>query len=502
MRRLARDILLMIVATGISRVFGLAREVAVANRFGLTAAYDAFLIAFFLPHMLRQLFAEGALSVAFVPLYTEERLRSEADAQRFACNVMSWLTLVLPAVAGIGILAAPLLVRALAIGFSADKLQLTVFIARIVFPFIILVGYSAVMMGILQSHRRFFAASLAPVWSNVGMVLGAVLLAAAFPSYPILGLALGLLIGGFGQILGQLPSLRAVGFRFRFSLFPIHPAVWSLLRRMSPAVVALAVTQINLLVDNQLASFLGDGGVSALQYGMRLFQLPIGVLGVSLATALLPRFSSAHSAGDDEAFSGYLGDGLVASLFLLLPAMAGLLIVGPDLIRLLFEHGEFQAADTVRTARVLTAYLVGLVPYGFVYVQTRASYAMGRTGIPLIASAFAVAANVALDLLLVRSMQEMGLALATAIAGVINAGILAYLLRRKMRITRRRLRRIGSTMLGTALVVVAALVARLSIAGLGLPAVSVLVPSVVGCAVYAAYARWTGLWAEVGITRD
>jgi len=499
MRRLARDVLLMILATGISRVFGLGREVAVADRFGLTAAYDAFLIAFFLPHTLRQLFAEGALSVAFVPLYAEQRTSSEKDAHRFACNVISWLTLALPIVAGLGVLAAPLLVRVLAIGFSAEKLNLTVFIARIVFPFIILVGLSAVLMGILQAHRRFFAASLAPVWSNIGMILGAVVLAAAFPANPIMGLAVGLLVGGAGQILGQLPSLRAIGFRFRFVLFPVHPKVWCLLRRMAPAVLALAVTQINLLVDNQLASFLEDGGISALQYGMRLFQLPIGVLGVSVATALLPRFATAHATGDDAAFSDYFGSGLVASLFLLLPAMAGLLVVGPDLVRLLFEHGQFQAIDTARTTHVLMAYLVGLVPYGLVYVQTRASYALGRSGIPLIASTCAVAANVVLDLLLVGALQETGLALATAVAGVVNAAVLAFLLRRTVRLSRRRWREVGRTILGTLLVAAGALGSRWSVASLGHPAVSVVVPVVVGCAVYTAYAWWTGLWAGVGL---
>ena len=182
----------------------------------------------------------------------------------------------------------------------------------------------------------------------------------------------------------------------------------------------LAVTQVNLLVDNKLASYLGDGGISALQYAMRLFQLPLGVLAVSVATALLPRFSQAWARRDEVGFLRYLNEGIVASALVLLPAMVGLLVIGTDVVRLLFEHGSFTSADTVRTARVLSFYLIGLAPYGWVYVLTRAAYARGKPLFPLLASTVAVGVNVALDLILISSMREAGLALATAVAGILS----------------------------------------------------------------------------------
>ncbi len=506
MKRLARDVLLMAAATAISRVLGLFRDVAIAAQFGAGAAYDAFLIAFFVPHFLRQLLAEGALSTAMVPVYTEllessqQDTDTSADADAFASNLISWLILLFPVIVVLGIVLAPWYAPFLASGFDPGKLVLTVRLTRIVFPFIAVIGIAAVIMGILNAHRRFFAASFAPVWFNVGMLVGVLVLAPRMEP-AILGVGLGVLIGGSAQLVSQIPALLNVGFRFRFQILPIHPRIRRMVWLMAPAFLTLAVTQINLMVDNKLASHLGDGGISALQYAMRLFQLPLGVLAVSVATALLPRFSEAWARRDEDGFSRYLNEGIVASTLVLLPAMVGLLVIGPDVVRLLFEHGSFTPIDTVRTARALSYYLIGLAPYGWVYVLTRAAYARGRPMFPLLASTLAVGVNVALDLLLISSMREAGLALATAIAGICNAALLGIILLRKQHLARDSVYRLCWIGMGCAgLFAVTALTRRWL--GDSSRALAVFAPTLVGIAFYAAFVRFTPLWQAVVAFRE
>lgn len=505
MKRLARDVLLMAAATAMSRVLGLFRDVAIADRFGAGAAYDAFLIAFFVPHFLRQLLAEGALSTAMVPVYTElHESSASADASgsadAFASNLISWLILLFPVVVVLGIILAPWYVPFLASGFDPGKLALTVRLTRILFPFIAVIGIAAVLMGILNAHRRFFAASFAPVWFNVGMLLG-VLVLAPRTDPAILGVGIGVLIGGSAQLISQIPALSNVGFRFRFRILPIHPRIRRMIWLMAPALLTLAVTQVNLMVDYKLASHLGDGGISALQYAMRLFQLPLGVLAVSVATALLPRFSQAWARQDEDRFSGYLNEGIVASALVLLPAMVGLLVVGRDVVRLLFEHGSFTAADTLRTSRVLSYYLIGLAPYGWVYVLTRAAYARGRPLFPLLASMLAVGVNVALDLLLISSMKEAGLAFATAIAGVCNAILLGIILLRTRGVTRDSIRRLCWIGLGCAGLFAVTALTR-SWIGDHSRLLAVFVPTLVGITFYAAFVRFTPLWQAVSSLRE
>ena len=501
MRRLARDILLMALATGVSRLLGLARMGAIANRFGASAAYDAFLIAFFLPNLLRGLLAEGALSTAFVPIYTGLHVRPdggsrERPADAFAGNLLSWLLVLFPITVALGVLTAPLYVPFLASGFGTEKLSLAISLTQWIFPFVALMGFAAIFMGILNAHRRFFAASFAPVWFNVGMLVGVLGLAHAFPDAPIYGLAAGVLLGGAGQLASQIPALRRVGFRFHLHLFPVAPAIRTLARRMAPAVLALAVTQVNLLVDNKIASYLPDGGISALQYAMRLFQLPLGMFAVSIGTALLPRLSSAHTRSDDASFSRDLGDGLTLSGLVLLPAMAGLLILGTDVVRLLFEHGSFGPAETARTAGPLLAYTIGLLPYGLVFVLTRASHALGRTVVPVLASILAVGVNVGLDLALVGPLQETGLALATATAGWVSAGLLVLFLRRQVAWDR-AFGRHTLPILGGTLLMAAIVFGLRALLGSAHAALVVFVPTGCGVAVLAGITRLTSLWGLV-----
>lgn len=501
MTRLARDVLLMAAATALSRGLGLLRDVAIADHFGAGAAYDAFLIAFFVPHFLRQLLAEGALSTAMVPIYTQLKESSpEADADGFASNLISWLILLFPMLVLCGILLAPIYIPFLASGFDPAKLSLTVTLTRIVFPFIAIIGIAAVIMGILNAHRRFFAASLAPVWFNVGMLVGILILAPRMEP-PILGVGLGVLIGGVAQLGSQIPSVLKTGFRFRFQLFPIHADIRRLAGLMTPALLTLAVAQVNLMVDNKLASHLGDGGISSLQYAMRLFQLPLGVLAVSIATALLPRFSKAWARQDEGAFYRHLDQGLLVSALMLLPAMVGLLVIGSDVIGLLFEHGSFVAVDTARTARVLSFYLIGLVPYGWVYVFTRAAYARSKPLFPLLASAVAVGVNVALDLLLISSMREAGLALATAISGICNAAMLGMILLWNRRLPMNSIAQLGWIGLGCVGLFAVTAGVRVCLYDAS-RLLGVLMPTVAGIIFYASFVRLSPLWRIVSALRE
>ncbi len=490
MKRLARDVLLLAIATGISRVFGLFRDMTIADRFGAGAAYDAFLIAFFVPHLLRQLLAEGALSTAFIPTYTDA-LVTDQEANHLANNVLSLLLIIFPAVVIAGDLLVPYYLPFLASGFSPEEMRLSIRLAQILFPFIALVGFAAVFMGILNAHHRFFAAALAPVMFNLGMIIGALVIAPYF-SVPIAGLAIGALIGGAGQLVFQLPAIIKVGFQFRFTLRPLHPGVRRIARLMAPAAIGLAVTQINLLVDNKLASYLATGAISSLQYAMRLFQLPLGMFAVSIATALLPRFSRAVAHADDRLLSDQLRTGIEAGAFVLLPAMVGLYALGEPIIALLFQHGEFTPADTARAAHVLYFYLIGIFPYGLVYTFTRAFYALGKTVYPLIASAAAVAANIAFDLLLIGPMRVDGLAIATSISGIVNALILFIALAGRVNPTRDSGVVMGKILTGCALLYVSVWGIGRWLAGWNL-AGYVFVAIGVGVGIYLLYAKMSGL---------
>jgi putative peptidoglycan lipid II flippase len=428
---LIRSALLIASATALSRVLGLVRETVIAYEFGASAEYDAFLIAFLLPHMLRMLLAEGALSTAFVPLFTEYASRSgRALAQRFASNVFTVALLAFPVIVVLGIWLAPYYVPFLADGFDEAKRTLTVQLTAITFPFLMLVGLAAIVMGVLHSHGKFFAPAFAPVLFNVGLITGALVLARLVDP-PIYGLAYGVLLGGLAQWLFQIPFLRG-RFRYRPTLDLGDEGLRRLLILMLPTVLGLLVVELNLLVDNKLASRLGDGNIASLQYAIRLFQLPLGLFAVALATALLPQLSRLAARSQDDAFLESLQHGLRLAAFVLLPAAVGLLVLGGPVIALLFEHGRFTAADTARTLYVLRFLSLGLLGYGATHLLTRAFYALRDTRTPVAISAVAVGVNIALDYALIGPLGVGGLALATALAGLIQMALLAWMLQRRL----------------------------------------------------------------------
>jgi len=371
--------------------------------------------------------AEGALSTAFIPLYTRRLQQDPERADAFAGAVLSLALVAFPVLILLGILLAPWVVPFLADGFDAAQLALTLRLSRITFPFIGLIGLAALAMGVLNAHGRFAVPALAPVAFNAAMI--AVVLSLA--GWGAVSLALGVLLGGAAQLLVQLPSLKG-RFRFRWRLDWRDPGMRELLSLLLPAVAGLAVVQVNVLVDNKLASHLPAGGISALQYAIRLFQLPLGMFAVAVSTAILPRLA-AHAADGPHQMLPVLRQGIVLCAGILVPAAVGLWLLNTEIVRLLFEHGAFGPADTARTAGALGFYVLGLFPYGLVTVLTRACYALrdGRT--PVAASAAAVAVNVVLSLVLVGPMGVNGLALATGLAGWVQLAAGWWALGRRVR---------------------------------------------------------------------
>jgi putative peptidoglycan lipid II flippase len=427
---LVRDVLVIAGATATCRVFGLFRDVVIADRFGASAAYDAYIIAFFVPHMLRQLLAEGALSTAFVPIYTGYLARGREEADRFASVVLSAALILFPFVIGLGAWLAPWYLPFLASGFSPEKLHLTVSLTWVTLPFIGLVGVAAIFMGVLNGQRQFLAPALAPVLFDLGLIVGAWPVAAKL-AQPAFGLAWGVLLGGAGMLLFQLCFLRG-RLHFAFGLELGHEGLRELGRMMLPAVVGLAGVQVNLLVDNKLASHLGDGAISSMQYAIRLFQLPLGVFAISIANALLPRLSERAVSEDLEGLSRALQRGLLLGALVLFPAVIGLYALGRPTIELLFEHGRFTPADTARTLAALNFYLFGVIGYGGVFLLSRAFYALRDTRTPVAVGFLGVALNVGLDYALVGPLGLRGLALATSVSGLVNMAVLLGLIGRRL----------------------------------------------------------------------
>ena len=436
--RVARSAGKVGLATLLSRVLGLVREQVMATLFGAGLATDAFNVAFRIPNLLRDLFAEGAMSSAFVPTFTGIHERSGADeAWEFARRLMVTLLLALLAVCAVGYFATPALVRLFAPGFGAvpGKVDLTVMLTRVMLPFLPAVALAAAAMGMLNARGHFGVPALAPSLLNVGMIVfgvGLIPVCQAAGQPPILAMAIGVVIGGALQFLVQLPPLYRLGFRLRLEWPRLDPGVTRVARLMAPATVGLAATQVNLLVSTILASLLPQGSVSWLWYAFRLMQLPIGVFGVALATVSLPALSRAAVANDVRALKTTLSATLRLVLLLTVPAAVWLAVMSRPVVALLYEHGRFGLADTGRTAGALIMYCVGLPAFAGVGVLTRCFYALGDTRKPVQASFVSVALNLALNLLLMGPLAHLGLALSTSITAVANFLQLAFYLRRRV----------------------------------------------------------------------
>jgi putative peptidoglycan lipid II flippase len=424
------------LAVMLSRVLGLARELIFAALFGAGRGMDAYLTAYRAPNLLRDLFAEGALSVAFVTVFSKLGVERGPEAAWDLARKMATLVLVcMSAVVVLGILLAGPLIAVLAPGFDPDKAAFTVELTRIMFPFILLVSLAALAMGMLNSRNVFGVPALASSFYNLGSIFGGVTMAwlidPLFGPRALIGMAIGTLLGGFLQMAVQLPSLRKVGFRFDFDFGWRDPQVRRVLVLMLPAVIAASAVQVNVMVNSIFASYLGDGAVSWLSYAFRLMQLPLGIFGVAVATVTLPVVSKIAVGGDMAHFRATLSKALRLALFLTLPSTVGLVLMSNEIIAVIYERGRFTAEDTLQTAGALQFYAVGLMAYSCIKVLSPAFYALDRKWTPMLVSFAAIGLNVLLNWQLTfrLGMGHRGLALSTGLAAVANFGALYLLMR-------------------------------------------------------------------------
>lgn len=433
-----RSAAVMGVATFFSRIGGLVREQSFAYFFGAGAWTDAFNVAFRIPNLLRDLFAEGAMSAAFVPTFNSVLAKDGRErAFRLISITLTMLILAVGAITILGIAVAPALVKLMAPEFTADpaKFDVTVNMTRIMFPFLLVVSLAALVMGVLNSLGEFFIPAIAPVFLNLAMIVAGFTLCPFFAALGrpgIEGMAAGAMIGGILQLAAQWPALRRAGYRFSWNFQPGDSGMKRIMALMLPGTIGLAATQVNVAISTILGTSQGDGAVSWLSYAFRLMQLPLGLFGVAIAQATLPVISRQAAANDREAMAETLAGSVKLTSFINIVSAMGLAALSVPIIRLLFEHGRFTAADTAATATALQAYAAGLVFFSLTKVLGPAFYALGDTSVPVKASFASVAACIGANLALIGPCGYWGLALGTSLGAGVNALILYLVLNGRM----------------------------------------------------------------------
>ncbi len=412
--------------TMISRILGFIRDMLFARIFGINAGTDAFFVAFKIPNFLRRLFAEGAFSQAFVPVLSDYKEQGSQQALKlFIDRTAGTLAVILFFVTVMGVIAAPVIITIFAPGFLADGTQydLAVQMLRITFPYLFFISLVAFAGGILNSHGKFAIPAFTPVFLNICMIAAALWLSPLMPN-PIVALAWGVFVAGFVQLLFQFPALNKLGLLPHLKFGFKDPGVKRILNLMLPAIFGVSITQINLLLDTLLASFLISGSVSWLYYSDRLVEFPLGLFGVALATVILPSLSKNHAANDPVEFSKSLDWALRLVLLIGLPASVGLLILAEPMLSTLFQYDEFSSSDVQSAGKSLMAYSVGLI--GFILVKVLVPGFTSRKDMktPVRIGIYAMCANMVFNLILIFPLAHAGLALATSLGAFLNATLL------------------------------------------------------------------------------
>lgn len=426
------------IAVLCSRLLGLVREQVFAGLFGAGFAYDSFVVAFRIPNLLRDLFGEGALSAAFVTVFSHyDTKKSKEETWQLASNVLTFFAICLSLLVILGIFLAAPLVHLLAPDFAkiVGKSELTIVLTRMMFPFLVFISLSAVVMGILNTKGRFFVPSIASSFFNLGSIVAGTTLSFILPKYgypAITGMAIGTLVGGILQLAIQLPALFNLGFKFKPQLRLNDPGLHRILKLMIPATIGLSATQLNIFINTNFAATCVEGSVSWLNYSFRLVQLPIGIFGVALSIAMLPVLAKQAAAKQIPEMKETMISSLTLVLALTLPATFGLMFLSEPIIKLIFEHGAFTAADTLATAQTLSLYTVGLFAYSANKVLVPAFYAINKTKFPVIASFLSVACNILIINLTIDSFQHRAIALSTSCTMILNFFFLLAVLQKNM----------------------------------------------------------------------
>lgn len=420
--------------TFISRILGFVRDTLIARAFGASMLSDAFIVAFKIPNLLRRISAEGAFSQAFVPILGEYKTQRGFDETHTLINrVATWLGLILVVVTLLGMLAAPFIVTLIAPGFQANpaKMQLTVELLRITFPYIFFISLVSMAGGVLNTYNKFGIPAFTPVWLNVSMI-AAVLWFADYFAEPIKVLAWAVFIGGFLQLAFQVPFLKQIGLLPRFDFKRDDEGVWRILKLMGPALLGVSVAQISLILNTIFASFLATGSVSWLYYADRLMEFPTGVLGVALGTILLPSLSKAYASKDENEYGQLLDWGLRLTFLLAAPAAVALAVLATPLVSTLFYYGKFTAMDVAMTQQALIAYSIGLLGMILVKILAPGFYARQNIKTPVKVAIFTLVLTQLMNVMFVYGMHlnHAGLALALGLGACANASLLYYHLRK------------------------------------------------------------------------
>ncbi len=430
---IARSAVTISAATFLSRILGFVRDMVIARYFGATGLSDTFFVAFRIPNLLRELFAEGSMSSAFIPVLSEKLTKEGMEeADRLSHIVFTFIVVFVGGITLAGIFLAPQIVSLIAPGFKdPEKVTQTVRLTRIMFPFLLFVSLAAYSMGALNVKKRFFVPALASAWFNVMVILTIVAFSGLFAD-PITSVAVGVTAGGLMQFITQVPSQLRAGYTFRLNPAFRDEGLRKMGRLILPTIGGLAVAQINIFVSTILASYLKDGSITYLYYSMRLIQFPVGMFGVAMGMAALPSLSEHASKGDHEALREDFSSSIRFLFYITLPAMTGLIFLRHPIVNLLFQRGEFDILATKGTAFALSFYALGIWSMVGVRLVVVSFYSMQDTKTPVKVAALAMLSNIALSLLLMGPLRHGGLALANSIASWLNFSLLFFLLRRKL----------------------------------------------------------------------
>lgn len=421
------------LATFASRILGLIRDMVVAS-LGAGLATDAFYVAYRIPNLLRELLAEGSMSAGFIPVFTEYwTTKSKEEAWKLACRVFTILLIVLLLVCAAGIALSTWLVPLIAPGFSNDggKLDLTILLTRIMFPYLLFIGLAALTMGVLNSIRSFGVPALSPAVDNMVIILSIVVFSWVLKD-PIIGIAIAVTLGGMAQYIFQLPTLYRNGLFFKLDFGFSDPGVKKVFTLILPTLLGLSVTQISLLINTHLASRLPEGSVTYLYYGTRLIHFPLGIFAIAVATAILPSLSTQAAKKDIEGVKESFAFGLKLVFFISFPAMMGLIFLRVPIVQVLFQHGDFTYAATQGTAQAVLYYSLGLWAFAGVRIAVPVFYALQDTRTPVRIAVISLMVNIVMSLILMWPLAHGGLALATALASMTNLSLLIWALRKKI----------------------------------------------------------------------
>jgi len=433
-RKLLRSTFAVAAPTLISRVLGYLRDMIQAFYLGTRTSADAFTMAYVIPNLLRRLTGEGAMTAAFVPVFTQvKKEKKKEELWKFANEFFFDLTLIMALLTVLGIIFSPFLVKVIAFGFKQvhGKWELTIVLTRIMFPYIFLISLAALAMAILNSFHKFFVPAFTPVLFNLSIIAAAGFFAPRAEE-PAFVFAAGVVIGGIFQLCFQLPFLWKKGMRFKLGLSFKNPAVRKVIILMVPGIFGAGIYQINFAISRMIASFLEEGSVSSLYYASRIQELTLGLFSIALSIALLPTFSELAAHNDMKGMKETLNFSLKLVFWITFPAMAGLIVLNYPIIQVLYQRGVFDAHSTAMSASCLLFFSFGLPFISGVKIIAPAFYSLKDTKTPVIVAFFVMVSYISLSLILMKPMRVGGIAFALSLASIINFFLLFYLLEKKI----------------------------------------------------------------------